>query len=72
MEDKSEVVHAMCLHHAIVKSKAELDQLMRGLEVHGVSALMKKYPLLLEKFFVYKKEDDLTAGILTCTYMYAY
>lgn len=62
MEDKVEVVHTMCLHHAILKSKAELDQLIQGLETHGVHALMKKYPLILESFFVYRKEDDITAG----------
>ena len=63
MEDKAEFVHAICLHHAIPKSKAELDQMMRGLDTHGVCSLMKKYPSPLEGFFVYREEDELTAGI---------
>ena len=49
--EKEEVVGDLCLHHAVLLSLAELEQMKRGLEIQKFSVLMNSYPHLLRKAF---------------------
>ena len=49
--DKKQIVDAMCLHHSVLVSLAELEQLRRGLSVQGFDKLMKAFPQLMRKAF---------------------
>ena len=63
MEDADVIFHCIALHHTILKSKAELDDLCSGLDVLGVRDMIKNHPDLLRPFFTDTREDILTAGI---------
>ena len=66
LSDVNELVHVVCIHYVIFKSKAELDQLAEGLRECGVLDFVKKFPKLLEPFFLYGGET-LTAGNVVMT-----
>lgn len=59
---KEELKRVLCLHHVLLKSKAEMDQLREGLATLGVADIMKKHPACLESFFVFTPSKVLTAG----------
>ena len=61
LNDKEEFIHAICLHHTILKTKAELDQMIEGLKNVGVLDYIQKYPILMEPFFT-SNEKDISAG----------
>ena len=63
MEGKTELVQIICLHHVLLRNKAVLDQLKEGLSVLGVEDALKRYPSILEPFFVGGKQEPLTAGM---------
>ena len=62
METKEELIKVICLHHILLKSKAELDQLKEGLECLGVLDIMARNSSVLSSFFTYSQQDALTAG----------
>ena len=62
MGGKSELLRILMLHHALLRSKAGLDQLRLGLSALGVLDVMSKYPAILEPYFVAGKQPPLTAG----------
>lgn len=60
-KEKESLIQAICLNHAILKSKAELDQLHQGLSLFGMDTLMEQFSSALEPFFVHKS-DPITAS----------
>ena len=62
LNQRQELTRVLCLHHIILKSKAEMDQLREGLATLGVADIMKKNPKCFESFFVYTQSKTLTAG----------
>ena len=64
MADKDELVHIVALHHTILKCKAELDDMLNGLESLGVAEMLRLYPNLLQPYFTAAGTQVLTAGIL--------
>ena len=51
LEDKENVISALCRHFTIYTSIAELDQLLQGLQTLQFRTLMKTHPLLLRQVF---------------------
>ena len=41
--DKESVISAVCLHYSILGSLGELEQLKRGLQTAGLSALLEQH-----------------------------
>lgn len=62
MEIKEELVKVLCLHHILLKAKAELDQLKEGLQSLGVLNIMKNSPSFFLSLFTATEKDTLTAG----------
>ena len=62
MEGKPELIRTLLLHHSLLRSKAELDQLKSGLAALGVLDAMSQYPTILEPSFVAGKQTPLTAA----------
>ena len=61
--DKIDIVQAVSLHHVLLHSKAELDQLFcSGLEALGVLNAVKKHPQLFRCMFTSDGIQKLTAG----------
>ena len=58
LNDKEEFIHAICLHHTIIKTKAELDQMIEGLKNVGVLDYIQKYLILMEPFFTSNEKDS--------------
>eukprot|EP00731_Ephydatia_muelleri_P016024 Em0009g448a len=44
LTDKSHILRILCIHQTILSSKGQIDQMMEGLNEHGLLSLMKKYP----------------------------
>ena len=64
LEDKVEIIQAIALNYAILRSKAELDQFCEGLQSCGVLDAIRKYPQLTRDFFTINGRPQLTSGIL--------
>ena len=47
LEDRSTLVHRITMYYTILRSKAELDQLLNGLQTLGVPDDMKSHPISL-------------------------
>ena len=54
----------MCLHYTILAIKAELDQLVNGLQTLGVLTLLRDHPNTMHSLFVYSEARPMTAGDL--------
>ena len=61
LSDKPVIVHTVALHHVILKSLAELQQLCDGMETLRVASAIQEHKELLSDFFV-KKPLSFTAG----------
>ena len=59
--NKALVVQGIGLHYSILRCKAELDQLMNGLETLAVLNAIQTFPELMKVFFVLNTKK-LTAG----------
>ena len=68
--EKESLIRLICLNHALLKSKAELDQLHRGLHLFDVESLMKQFSSLFECFFISKKETLTASKTTTCILYY--
>lgn len=62
LSHKDELIKVICLHHILLKSKAEMDQVKEGLAVMGVDKIMANQPQCLRSFFVFDPSKVLTAG----------
>ena len=69
--DRDEIINLVSLHHCILKSKAELDDLKNGLGALGVSDIIASYPDLLRPFFTSSGILPITAGTVCCSNNYA-
>ena len=69
MLEKGDLVKALKLHYTLLKSLAEINQLKKGLTVHGVGEAMVNYPELMRPVFTVYGTEALTAGKLNniCT-----
>ncbi len=64
--DKPTIVKAVALHYLILKSKAEIDQLKKGLATLGVLNAIELHPLLFEPLFIASQQTALTPGVCVC------
>lgn len=66
LEDRITIVQSVTLHHALLKSKAEIDQFVQGLACLGTMEYIKKYPQLLKDFFsvILREAKLLSSGTL--------
>ena len=62
MEDRVDIVHAIALHHVILRSKAEMDQFTEGLQTCGVLDVLRQYSTLTRDFFTIDGNSKLTTG----------
>ena len=60
--DKNFIKQSLCLHHVILKRKAEIDQFRKGIQSLGTRDAVKKYPALLKEFFLFSDKKVLMAG----------
>ena len=67
MEGKSEVLDILMRHSVLYSNKAALDQFMSGLSMFRVLDYIRKYPSILESYFVAGKRPELTAGLTQWT-----
>ena len=62
MKDQATIVSAMCLHYTILVIKAELDQLVKGLETLDILSLLWEHPPAARPLFIHTDGPPLTAG----------
>lgn len=55
MGDRSCIVQSLSLHQVVLMSKAEVDQFAEGIYCLGILDAIRKYPGLLQQFFVGSK-----------------
>lgn len=65
LADRTEIIKIVALHHALLQSKAELDQLVEGLSVNGVAGMLRDYPDLVKPFFTSSENQAISAGIIS-------
>lgn len=63
LTSREELKKVICVHHILLKCKAEMDQLREGLVALGVMEIMVNNPSCLQDFFVFTEEGALTAGM---------
>lgn len=51
LSDKEHIIKALCLHHIILKCKAELDQIKDGLRTLGVATAIEVLPEAFQCLF---------------------
>ena len=68
LRDKDKLIQTLLLHHALLRSKAVLDQLMDGLTACGVLHAMREHTTLFQPYFVANPQKQLTAGIYAHQY----
>eukprot|EP00731_Ephydatia_muelleri_P034374 Em0057g6a len=64
LADKTSNLNELCLHSAILRSVAEIQQLAAGLKTLCVIDALEMYPSLMESYFI-KSETAMTAGIVS-------
>lgn len=60
--DIPQLIEAIALHSTVLAVKAELDQLILGLQDSGVLQCLQLYPDLFRPVFVYASKPSLSAG----------
>lgn len=71
LTDKEKVISAVCLHHAVLGSLAELEQLRRGLQTARFSVLMEHHVSLFRQLFFHQEKaitSDFIQDLFTVTY----
>ena len=63
VDDKEDILKALCLHNIIFKCKAELDQMKEGLRTLGVATALEVLPDTFQCLFT-SVEETLTPGNL--------
>ena len=61
-KDQATIVSAMCLHYTILVIKAELDQLVKGLETLDILSLLREHPNAAHPLFIHSDGPPLTSG----------
>ena len=60
--DQTVIISAMCLHYTVLAIKAELDQIVNGLETLDLLFLVRQNPTAARPLFVHSHATLLTAG----------
>eukprot|EP00731_Ephydatia_muelleri_P035739 Em0154g1a len=71
LADKTSNLNELCLHSAILRSVAEIQQLAAGLKTLCVIDALEMYPSLMESYFI-KSETAMTAAELRSTFIVTY
>jgi len=61
-EDKPAIIHALTLHHTLLRGLAEMDDFVKGLRALGVLKQVREHPDIFREYFVIGK-SPLTSGI---------
>ena len=61
INDKERIINATAMHYCIFQVKAELDQLVQGLNVLKLGQLIEENPQRLRELFVYLHPSSLTS-----------
>ena len=61
--EKPTIMSVVAKHYALLRNKAEIDQLQAGLTVLGVGKAMSEHPDLMKPLFVYSNEKAVSAGM---------
>ena len=66
LSDKSELLSIIIDFHTMAKSKAELDQLLQGLELFQFISMVRLHPVIWEPYFLFRDSCNapLTPGLL--------
>ena len=62
--DCSDIVNAFAMHYSIISVKAELDQMVKGLEAYGIYELIQGNRQFMRQLFVHFKPLAFTADML--------
>ena len=63
LSDKKSVISAVCLHYSILGSLGELEQLKRGLQTAGLSALLEQHGSVMKDLFLHQ-DKKVTADFI--------
>lgn len=63
LSDKESVISAVCLHYSILGSLGELEQLKRGLQTAGLSALLEQHGSVMKDLFLHQ-DKKVTADFI--------
>ena len=61
LADKSSIMNELCLHHVLLRSAAEMQQLSSGLKTLCVLDALEMYPSQMESYFI-NSQTVMTAG----------
>ena len=64
LSDRHDIVNAFAMHYSLISVKAELDQLVKGLEAYGVYELIQANKQMMRQLFVHFKPLVFTADML--------
>ena len=65
MADRSTITSSIAKHFAVLKCKAELDQMLKGVESLGLLELIQANPKMMKKLFLgTENKKKLTADLL--------
>ena len=62
--DRHDIVNAFAMHYSLINVKAELDQMVKGLEAYGVYELVQANKQMMRQLFVHFKPLAFTADML--------
>ena len=62
--DRHDIVNAFATHYSLINVKAELDQMVRGLEAYGVYKLIQANKQMMRQLFVHFRPLAFTADML--------
>lgn len=62
--DRDSIISSICLHYTILVSKAELDDMIKGLKSLDVLSLLRRNPAATCDLFLHKTMTPLTAESL--------
>lgn len=62
LKNKSLAMQTMMVHDVLTKRKEPLDQLCKVLQTPGILDLIRRYPQLMEPYFVFQKSVALTSS----------
>ena len=64
LDDRHDIVNAFAMHYSLINVKTELDQMVKGLEAHGVYELIQANKQMMIQLFVHFKPLAFTADML--------
>lgn len=69
LDSKEPIVRAISLHYCVFCIKAELDQVIEGIEYTGLLQYIRRFPLAFEGLLTSKEVRALTAGTYVVTHI---